>query len=151
MHRIRMFRLSLVIPLAMACSSDATSPRFRDFVNAVAAAQCGPAGGSAVAIYLTPNPVGSVEPSAPFVRVYVPVQVAELTGRTWPIASKNTEVAAWFYPAGATFELAETGYLIVSSVDSEMIVGTLDLHFPDAGHIRSAFRATWIPTSGFCI
>jgi len=147
----RMLRLSLVVAFAMACSSDTISAPLRGFVYAAAMAQCGPADGPAVAIYLTPNPVGSIEPIAPFVRVYVPVQLDQLTGRMWPIASGNTEAAAWFHPDASTYELAETGYMIVNSVDSEStITGLVDLHFPDAGHIRSQFRATWVPSHALC-
>jgi len=146
----RMLRLSLVFAFAMACSSDTISAPLRGLVYAAATAQCGPADGPAVAIYLTPNPVGSIEPSAPFVRVYVPVQLDQLTAHVWPI-STNTEAAAWFHPDASTYELAETGYMIVNSVDSEStITGSVDLHFPDAGHIRSAFRATWVPSHALC-
>jgi len=144
----RMLRLSLVLFVAIACSSDATSPPFRSFVNAVAHAECGPADGPAVAIFLTPNAVGSVEPSAPFVRIYVAVQVAELAGRTW---NANTDAAALFYPDASNFEVAESGNMIVTSVDSNStITGTVDLNFPDAGHIKTAFRATWIPIHALC-
>ena len=146
----RMLRLSLVVAFAMACSSDSVSAPLRGFVYAAAVFQCGPADGPAVAIYLAPNPVGSIEPSAPFVRVYVPVQLDQLTGHVWPI-STNTEAAAWFHPNASTYEIAETGYMIVSSVDSEStITGSVDLHFPDAGHIKSEFRATWVPSHTLC-
>ncbi len=146
----RMLRSSLVVAFAMACSSDATSPLFRGFVYSAAAFQCGPADGPAVAIYLAPNPVGSIEPSAPFVRVYVPVQLDQLTAHVWPIAS-NTEAGAWFHADAFSSELAESGYMIVSSVDSDnTITGSVDLHFPDAGHIRSQFRATWVPSHALC-
>lgn len=147
----RMLRLSLVVAFAMACSSDSVSAPLRGFVYSAAAAQCGPADGPAVAIYLAPNPVGAIEPSAPYVRVYVPVQADQLTAHVWPIASINTEAAAWFHPNGSTYELAESGYMIVSSVDSDnTITGSVDLQFPDAGHIKSAFRAKWRPNNILC-
>ena len=146
----RMLRSSLVVAFAMACSSDATSPLFRGFVYSAAAFQCGPADGPAVAIYLAPNPVGSIEPSAPFVRVYVPVQLDQLTAHIWPIAS-NTEAGAWFHADASSSELAESGYMIVSSVDSDnTITGSVDLRFPDAGHIKTAFSAKWQPNNILC-
>jgi hypothetical protein len=146
----RMLRSSLVVAFAMACSSDATSPLFRGFVYSAAAFQCGPADGPAVAIYLAPNPVGSIEPSAPFVRVYVPVQLDQLTAHVWPIAS-NTEAGAWFHADASSSELAESGYMIVSSVDSDnTITGSVDLRFPDAGHIKTAFSAKWQPNNILC-
>jgi len=146
----RMLRSSLVVAFAMACSSDATSPLFRGFVYSAAVFQCGPADGPAVAIYLAPNPVGSIEPSAPFVRVYVPVQLDQLTAHVWPIAS-NTEAGAWFHADASSSELAESGYMIVSSVDSDnTITGSVDLHFSDAGHIKTAFSAKWQPNNILC-
>lgn len=145
-----MLRSSLVVAFAMACSSDATSPLFRGFVYSAAAFQCGPADGPAVAIYLAPNPIGSIEPSAPFVRVYVPVQLDQLTAHVWPIAS-NTEAGAWFHADASSSELAESGYMIVSSVDSDnTITGSVDLRFPDAGHIKTAFSAKWQPNNILC-
>jgi hypothetical protein len=147
----RMLRLSLVVAFAMGCSSDSVSAPLRLFVYAAAVAQCGPADGPAVAIYLAPNPVGSIEPSPPFVRVYVPVRLDQLAGHVWPISSVNTEAAAWFRPNASTFELAETGYMIVTSVDSDNTVkGSVDLRFPDAGHIKSSFRAKWRPNNILC-
>src|SRR5450759_344889 len=146
----RMLRLSLVAAFAMACSSDTISAPLRGLVYAAATAQCGPADGPAVAIYLTPNPVGSIEPSAPFVRVYVPVQLDQLTAQMWPIAS-NTEAGAWFHADASSSELAESGYMIVSSVDSDnTITGSVDLHFSDAGHIKTAFSAKWQPNNILC-
>lgn len=145
----RMLRLSLVVACAMACSSDAISPVFRGFAYSAATAECGPADGPAVAIYLAPNPVGSIEPSAPFVRVYVPVQLDQLTAHVWSV---NTEAGAWFHPDASTYEMAETGYMIVSSVDSDnTVTGEVDLRFPNAGHIRSAFRATWVLNNSICV
>ena len=144
----RMLRLSLVVAFAMACSSDAISPVFRGFAYSAATAECGPADGPAVAIYLAPNPVGSIEPSAPFVRVYVPVQLDQLTAHVWPV---NTEAGAWFHPDASTYEMAETGYMIVSSVDSDnTVTGEVDLRFPDAGHIKTAFSAKWQPNIILC-
>lgn len=146
----RMLRLSLVVAVAMACSSDTISAPLRGFVYAAAAAQCGPADGPAVAIYLAPNPVGSIEPSAPFVRVYVPVQLDQLSSHVWPI-SKNTEAAARFHPDATTVEFAEAGYVIVNSVDSDnTVAGSVDLLFPDSGHIKTAFIAKWRPNNILC-
>jgi hypothetical protein len=144
----RMLRLSLVLSLAIACSSDATAPPLRGFVNAVASADCGPADGPAVAIYLTPNPVAPAVPGPPFVRVYIAVEPNALTGRTWPVGSA---AGALFRRDASTYELADAGLLVVTSVDSEnTITGTVDLYFPDAGHISRAFVATWVPSHVLC-
>src|SRR5436309_1107009 len=108
----RMLRLSGVAVLSMACRSDDVSGPLRSLTYAAATFACGPADGPAVAIYLTPSPIGSLEPSAPFVRVYVPVRLDELTSRAWPIADGNTEAAAWFHATDSRYELATEGYMI---------------------------------------
>jgi hypothetical protein len=145
----RLFRFSLVAVVAMGCN-DSTSPSLRGFVYSAASAQCGPADGPAVAVYLAPNPVGTVAPSAPYVRVYVAVQPSELTAHVWPIGSK-TEAGAWFYSDGSTSELAESGYMIVNSIDSDNTInGSLEIFFPDAGHIKSEFHAKWLANNILC-
>jgi len=144
-----MLRFSLVAVFAMACSSDSVSAPLRGFMYSAVAAQCGPADGPAVAVFLAPSPAGANEASAPYVRVYVPVSVDRLTG-VWPIAT-NTEAAAWFHPNGSTYESADTGYMIVGSVDSDnTVTGSVDLRFPDAGHIKTAFRAKFRPNNILC-
>lgn len=146
----RMLRFSLVAVFAMACGSDAVSAPLRGFMYSAAAAECGPADGPAVAIYLAPSSGGANDLSAPYVRVYVPVSVNQLTG-VWPIAT-NTEAAAWFHPSGSTYEFAESGYMFVSSVDSDnTVTGSVDLRFPNSGHINTAFRAKFRPNNMLCV
>jgi len=146
----RLVRFSLVAAAVMGCSSDATSPKLSAFVYSAAAATCGPADGPAVAIYLAPNPVDAIEPSGPYVRVYVAVQPSELTAHVWPINGKS-EAGAWFHEDGSTSELAEGGYMIVNSVESDnSINGSLEIFFPDAGHIKSQFHAKWLPNHVLC-
>ncbi|MEA2764233.1 MAG: hypothetical protein QOK07_637 [Gemmatimonadaceae bacterium] len=148
----RMLRLSLVPVFAMACGSDTLAPPIRSFVHAAAVAECGPADGPAVAIYLSPNPVESIEPSGPFVRVYVPVQLDQLTGQVWQIVSISSIAGAWFHPNASTSELADTGYLMVTSIGSDnTVTGSIDLRFPTAGHIRSSFQAKWLPRTSVCV
>jgi hypothetical protein len=135
----------------MGCSSDATSPKLSAFVYSAAVSACGPADGPAVAIYLAPNPVGAIEPTAPYVRIYVAVEPSELTAHVWPIGAR-TEAAAWFHTEGSTSEPADAGYMIVNSVDSDnTITGSLEIFFPDAGHIKSAFSAKWLPNNALCV
>jgi hypothetical protein len=148
----RVLRFSLVPVFAMACSSDSVSAPLRGFVYSAAVAQCGPADGPAVAIYLSPNPVESIEPSEPFVRVYVPVQLSQLTGHVWQIESINSIAGAWFRPNASTYELADSGYLVVTSIGSDnTVTGSIDLRFPIAGHIKSSFHAAWLPSHSLCI
>jgi hypothetical protein len=100
-------------------------------------------------VFLAPSQAGANDPSAPYVRVYVPVSVNQLTG-VWPIAT-NSEAGAWFHSDASTYELAESGYMYVTSVDSDnTVTGSVDLQFPDAGHIKTAFRAKLRPHVALC-
>jgi hypothetical protein len=148
----RLFRFSLVAAVAMGCSADATtSPQLSAFVHSAAIRACGPADGPAVAIYLTPDPVGATEPSTPYVRVYVSVDQSELTAHPWPIGS-TTQAAAWFQPDASTSVAAESGNMIVNSIDSDNTInGSIEIFFPDAGHIQTDFHAKWLTNSVPCV
>jgi hypothetical protein len=147
----RKLRFSMAVVLLVACSSDNVSGPLGSFKYAAATFSCGPADGPAVTLYFAPNPVETVAPGAPFLRVFVPVSVDELTEHWWPISYGKTEAAAWFHSTESTYELATTGYMIVNSVDSDKTIeGSIDLRFPDAGRFKSEFRATWIPRTILC-
>lgn len=146
----RLVRFSLVAAAAMGCSSDVTSPQLRDFVYSAAAAACGPADGPAVMVILAPKPVVELNPSAPFVNVYVPVGVNDLTAHLWAIGS-NAEAGAWFQSDSSTSEIADSGHMIVSSVDADHTIhGSLDLQFPNAGRITTEFHAKWLASNFYC-
>jgi hypothetical protein len=72
--------------------------------------------------------------------VYVAVAVNQLTG-VWPITT-HSDATASFQSNASTSEVAASGYMFVSSVDSDNnATGSVDLQFPDAGHIKTSFRA----------
>lgn len=145
----RVFSCSLAVVFAMACSSDSVSPSLSGFAYSTVAPQCGPADGPAAAVFLAPSLAGANEAATPYVRVYVPVPVNQLTG-VWPIAT-NTEAGAWFHKDGTSYEFAESGYMIVTSVDSDnTVTGSVDIRFPDAGQIKTAFRAKIRPNVALC-
>ena len=145
----RMFCCSLVAVFAMACGSDSVSPALGAFAYSSVAAQCGPADGPAAAVFLAPTQAGANGESAPYVRVYVAVSVNQLTG-VWPITT-NSEAAAWLQSNASTSEVAESGFMIVKSVDSDnTVTGLVDLYFPDGGHIKTDFRAKFRPNVALC-
>jgi len=145
----RSFSCSLVAVLAMACSSNSTSPSLSGFAYSSVTPQCGPADGPAVAVFLAPTQEGANGASAPYVRVYVDVPVNQLTG-VWPIKT-NSEAGAWFHPDAANSELAESGIMIVKSVDSDnTVTGLVDLYFPNGGHIKTDFLAKFRPMNMLC-
>lgn len=144
----RVFSCALVVVFAMACS-DSVSPAFRAFAYSTVTPQCGPADGPATAVFLAPSVAGANGESAPYVRVYVAVSVDQLAG-LWPITT-NSNAAASFQQDASTYEVAESGYMFVRSVDSDnTVTGSVDLQFPNAGHIKTDFRAKFRPTTILC-
>jgi len=146
----RMVRMAVVVAAAVACDSDSVFEPIRHFEFSAATFQCGPADGPATAIYLT-HDVGSIDPSAPFVRIYIPVAVEELSGRVWQLSENSPEGAAWFHSSDASSEIAASGYMIVAAVGSDRTVqGSVYLEFPDAGRVSGAFAAGWIQSGVIC-
>ena len=149
MSLTRVFSCALVVVFAVACGSDSISPSFKAFAYSSVTPQCGPADGPAVAVFVAPTLAGANGESAPYVRVYVAVSVDQLAG-VWPITT-NSDATAWFQSNGSTSEVAESGYMFVSSVDSDnTVTGYVDLQFPNAGHIKTDFRAKFRASSIVC-
>lgn len=146
----RVVCFSLMAALVLACSSDGVLGASGRFDHAAASFACGPADGPALAIYLAPDPIASLDPPGAFVRIYVPGTVDQISGRTWPI-STNSDAAAWFHPTAKNYEIATSGYLMLgpASVD-KTVDGSVDLEFPSAGHLHVSFHASWIPSNVLC-
>jgi hypothetical protein len=149
MSLTRVFSFSLVAVFVMACSSDSVSPSLSGFAYSTVQPQCGPTDGAAAAVFLGPTQAGANGQTAPYVRVYVAVAVNQLTG-VWRITTKS-DAAAWFQSDASTSEIAESGIMLVKSVDSDnTVTGVVDLYFPNAGHINTDFRATFRPNNILC-
>jgi len=146
MPLIRLISASMVISFSLACAGDGISAPPIGFAHAVAGPECGPA----IAIYLARDPISGA-PSTPYVRIHLAQSLTAISGRTWTLAGTASDGYAWFQSAPSTGpqnynnELATGGYMIVNSVGSDnTIEGTVDLTFPNAGHIRGGFRAPWL-------
>jgi hypothetical protein len=151
MSLVRWTRMAVLAAAALACDSDSVFTPIRHFEYSAAAFQCGPADGPATAIYLSHDAVGSVEPTTPYVRIYVPVAVEQLSGNVWQLSAESPDGAAWFHSTGANSELATSGYMIVAAVGSERTVqGSVYLEFPNAGRVSGAFAAPWIQSGVLC-
>jgi hypothetical protein len=149
MSVIRVLRFSLIAIVAMACGSDGISDPPFGFTHAVALAACGPADGPATAIYLSPDPIGSLEPAGVYIRIAVPVDVSHLTG-FWPVGL-NSESAAWLHLTDPTLQAAESGLVIVKSVGTDnTVTGIVDVDFPNGQRIRGDFTATWLTGMTTC-
>jgi len=150
MSVLRFGGFSVIAALVLGCSSDGVVGPSGRFDHAAATFTCGPADGPALAIYLAPDPITSLEPPGVFVRVYVPGTIDEIRGAILPISS-NSNAAAWFHPNANDYEIATNGYLMVGSGSAgNTLEGSVGLNFPSAGHIHGAFHAEWIPTSVLC-
>jgi hypothetical protein len=148
MSVIRWSSVSVFLALAAACS-DGTGAPPAGFRHAIATFACGPADGPAVAIILSPTPGGALEPNAPSVRIFIIHPVNEIGGKAWPIGGNASEANASFHSVGNTFENATTGYVITTSVSADKTVdGTVNLTFPNAGHVEGGFHATWVSQIG---
>jgi len=151
MFLFRWTRMAVVAAATVACDSDSVFRPIRHFEYSVATFQCGPSDGPATEIYLSHDAVGSTEPTAPFVRIYVPVAVEQLSGDVWQLSASSPEGAAWFHSPNAVPEVATSGYMIVAAVGSDRTVqGSVYLEFPNAGRVSGAFAAPWIPSSIIC-
>jgi hypothetical protein len=147
---IRWSSFSFLVVFAMACSDGIAAPPI-GYTHAAATFACGPADGPAVAIYLSPNPVTSLEPSGPYVRIYIDQAVEQVGGKAFPIGG-SSPAAAWFQTSLNNYEIASSGYIITSSVSADKTIeGTVNLTLPNAGHISGGFHADWISRAGpFC-
>ena len=147
----RIARMAIILAAVVACDSDSVFTPIRHFEYSAATFQCGPADGPATAIFLSHDAVGSIAPSTPFVRIYIPVAVEELSGRVWQLSEDNPEGGAWFHSGDANFELAASGYMIVAAVGSDRTIqGSVYLEFPNAGRVSGAFAAGWIQSTVIC-
>jgi hypothetical protein len=148
MFVIRWSSVSVLLAFAAACS-DGTGLPPAGFRHAVSTFACGPADGPAVAIILSPNPVGGLEPNAPSVRIFIMKSVDQIAGKAWPIGGNASQANASFHAVGNTFENATTGYVITSSVGADKTLeGKVNLTFPNAGHIEGGFHAPWVSQIG---
>jgi hypothetical protein len=147
MSVIRWSRLSLLFVFAVACSNGIAAPPV-GYTHAAATFACGPTDGAAVAIYLSPNPVTSLEPSGPYVRIYINQDVEQVGGKGFQIGG-SSPAAAWFQTSSSNYEIATSGYIITKSVSADKtIAGTVNLNFPNAGNVRGGFHAEWISRAG---
>jgi hypothetical protein len=152
MSKARVIRFSVVAILAVACGSDGPLAPPQGFHHAAATFACGPADGPAVAIYLTPDPVTSLEPTGPFVRVYVPRSLDQVLGKTWTVNGVNSEAGASFHSSGPNTEVAIGGGVSIDSIDADStITGSVTLLFRHAGYVSGGFHAVWLPPATVCI
>ena len=139
---------SVLLVFALACSDGIAAPPV-GFTHAAATFACGPADGPAVAIYLSPAPVTSATPIGPYVRIYIDKSVEEVGGQAWPVAGSGATAGAVFQTSSGDYEIASGGYVITSSVSADKTVeGTVNITFPNAGHISGGFHAEWISQTG---
>lgn len=88
--------------LVAACGSDAvTGP---DMPYAAVTPACGAADGPALAIYLAHAPITSLEPSPPYVRIFIEQPINQLAGRSWTVGGATPDAEAWRTTAEGSVE-----------------------------------------------
>lgn len=142
-------RLFILLAIAASCASDAIPGPPAGFPYAAATPACGPADGPATTIYLSPNPVESLDPSTPFIRIAIWQPRERLFGRSWSLA--NGAAAAWYFSTPDEFEIATGGSVTVNAVDPDSTVrGSAVFTFPMHGRVAGGFRAKWFTVALLC-
>jgi hypothetical protein len=117
----------------------------------VAMPACGPADGPAVEIYLTPMPLETSEPTAPYVRIYIWQSLANLSERAWAVGGDEPVGAASHHSSSNDLVVATSGIVTVTRVAADnTIEGSADLTFPGTRRVRGGFRAAWRPRVMLC-
>jgi hypothetical protein len=129
-------------------SCDVTGPQ--DFPHAVATFNCGPADGPATAILLARNPIRSLDPSYPFVTVYIWHAVSELGGTTWSIDDGSGDVSARYSLGPGNFVSATAGSVRIERVGTDnRVEGSVQLRFPSQS-VAEDFNAPWVERLSLC-
>lgn len=151
-----MVRLQQLASLALAvcaigCRSERVVTPGTELSFAAATNSCGPTDGPAVMIYLANDPVNTLEPAYPFVRLYLPQSHATLAGRVLTFGNKQSENGAWFMTAEASSEPAVEGTLTVTAIAADSSTdGVVSLTFPSGMRVQKAFHARWISSNMRC-
>ena len=148
-----LMRLGIVAEIGavtVGCSDTLGPPE--GFGLAAATNSCGPLGEPAVEIFLASEPIESVPPDAPYVRIYIRQSVDELAGETWVLAGADADGVAGYYSTTTDSELASSGAVMISEVDDDNnIEGLVNVVFPTAGRVRGEFRAEWVQRNIGCL
>jgi hypothetical protein len=151
MSVLRLICISALALAPAACASDGIFGSAGGLSYAAATRTCGPADGPGTAIYLSPAPVDSLPPPAPYVLVDIWQPLDRLTDRTWVLGGSDADGGAAYYSSAGEYEVAEGGRVRVSSVASDgTLTGSTLLDFPRSGRLRSDFHAVWIPRAVLC-
>jgi hypothetical protein len=138
--------VSAAILMVAACSSDDIPGSPAGLPYAAATPTCGPTDGPAVAIYLSPSPVTSLDPAIPYVRIAVWQPLDRLRERTWTLG--EGAATAGYFTTQNEFETASSGSVTVTTIDSDSTVrGSAVFTFPTRGTVTGGFRAHWLPVA----
>ncbi|HET9862098.1 MAG TPA: hypothetical protein VFP37_01540 [Steroidobacteraceae bacterium] len=147
MRRKLVFVQFVALLMAFSCNGS-TGPD--DFPHAVATPLCGPADGPATGLLLARNPIQSLTPDYPYLRVNIWQPVMTLSGKTYEIGDDSGELTAQYYTAPGEFENAVAGSVRISRVgDDRSVRGTLALRFPSR-FASEGFSALWLESLMLC-
>ncbi len=114
--RVKPFLLiGAAFSLVAGCNSQDVSAPPAGYSNAAATRTCGPADGPAVAIYLAPDAIDTLEPAAPYIRIYLWKSVDAVLGFVEEFAELGSylDMPIRTYSAGMNARLAFAASLAV--------------------------------------
>lgn len=149
---MRKLILPLVTLLVGACHENSPLEPLAALPHAAATPSCGPADGPATLIYLASSPVELLQPSVPFIQVFVPGRFTESTPReVFDVGEDfNEEASAWFHRSGVELQSATRGVVGITAFRGNLLTGYVDLTFPDGVRMRGTFTASWQPREILC-
>lgn len=149
---MRKIILLVVTSLVVACHENSPLEPLDALPHATATPSCGPADGPATLIYLASTPVELLQPSVPFIQVFVPRRFTESTpGEVFVVGEDfNEEASAWFHRSGVEMQSARSGEVGITALRGNQLTGYVDLVFPDGVRMRGSFAASWQPREILC-
>ena len=137
---------------SLACSGGGITGPPPGLPHAAARPGCGPADGPAIQIVLASEPVGTSEPTTPYVSIHIWESLAQLSDRVFFVAGDNSAGGASYRASPTEFELATGGRVRITSVSADnTIEGLANLTFQGGRRVRGSFRAAWIHATPLCI
>lgn len=138
---------AIVTTLVVGCSDTFGPPV--GLTYAAATSTCGPTDGPAIAIYLAPEPIESINPALPYVRLHVNRSLDEAAQESWARVGTD-EAGAWRHTPIPEVEFATVGGIRIDEVESgNTIRGRVNVVFP-SGQVVGEFRAEWFDRTVVC-
>ena len=146
--RLKKLAIATSLSAMIAGCADTTGPP-KGLEFAAATFTCGPTDGPAIAIYLAPEPIESLNPPLPYVRLHVNRSLDQAAGESWARVGTD-EGGAWRHTPIPEVEFATVGGIRIDEVEADNTIrGRVDVDFP-SGRVVGEFRAEWFDRTVLC-